>query len=126
MFKIIFLSLFIYIHNLYEAYVGEGVTWFQRKSRDEYIIVYSSISSSTARTFNIKNGNVALVDENNITVNCYYTYHGTSIEYRGKSFEFYFYDYSEKIEYLAYSTNNLLLLAKNYYQFLTKYKLILL
>ena len=129
MFKIIFLSLLIYIHSLYEAYVGGSVTWFKRKSTNEYIIVYRGISYSTASTYYIKDGNVALIDEkeyieisafrlyeNNLTVNCYYTYHGTSIEYRGKIFEFYFDGY-ERIEYLAYSANNLLFLAKNNYQF---------
>ena len=60
MFKIIFLSLLIYIHSLYEAYVGGGVTWFKRKSTNEYIIVYSRISYSTASTYYIKDGNVAL------------------------------------------------------------------
>ena len=130
MFKIIFLSLLIYIHSLYEAYVGGFVTWFKRKSTNEYIIVYRGISYSTASTYYIKDGNVALIDEkeyieisafrlyeNNLTVNCYYTYHGTSVEYRGKIFEFNFYTRGERIEYLTYSTNNLLFLAKNYYQF---------
>ena len=103
MITIIFLSLFTYIYNLYPVDF-DFITFFQKKSKNEYIAVHKQFISTTVYTVNVKIDNFTIVEEetlddleqyfyiykNNLIVYSFLKY--AKIEYKGKTNELFFSD----------------------------------